>query len=234
MGDQERTIIEPKKKLRILIACEESQVVCKAFRERGHEAYSCDIQECSGGHPEWHLQMDAFKALYGHGKWDLVIAHPPCTRIANSGVRWLASKVKRPGYSWNEANKIYLRNDENIWKDLYDAVKFFNGFILYGKLGHKIAIENPIPHRYAKMELTAEYTQIVNLWWFGHMETKQTCLWLFGLDELVETKNVYKEMMELPYAERAKVHYASPGTNRAKLRSETRPGFAKAMAEQWG
>src|SRR3972149_1724292 len=111
--------------MRVLIACEESQTVCKAFRARGHEAYSNDIQDCSGGHPEWHLKMDAMLALRWD-KWDLVIAHPPCTRLANSGVRWL--------------------KERDLWKELAIAVIFFRAFIEYGKLGGQIAIENPIPH----------------------------------------------------------------------------------------
>lgn len=219
--------------MKVLIECEKSQVVCKAFRARGHEAYSCDIQDCSGGHPEWHFKMDAIKALYSD-KWDLVIAHPPCTRLTNSGVRWLTSKKPRTGYSYSKKYKLHLRDDPKIWDDLYAGCQFFNHFILYGKLGHKIAIENPIPHKYAMEELTASYSQIVDLWWFGDMETKKTALWLFGLDELQKTNDVYAEMMQLSYAERSKVHYASPGPDRANKRSETRPGFAKAMAEQWG
>ena len=197
--------------MKILIACEESQAVCIQFRKRGHEAYSCDILPCSGGHPEWHIQGDVRDNLY-RNKWDLVIAFPPCTRLANSGVRWL--------------------KERELWDELYEATQFFNYFVLYGKLGHKIAIENPIHHKYARMEID-KYNQIIHPYQFGHLEKKATCLWLYGLPELKETNNVYTEMMDLPYKERAKVHYCSPGINRSKLRSKTFPGIAKAMATQW-
>ena len=197
---------------KVLIACEESQTVCKAFRERGHEAYSNDLIPCSGGHPEWHLQMDAVKALYMH-KWDLVIAHPPCTRLANSGVMWLEKR--------------------NYWNELYEGAKFFNHFTLYGKLGHKICIENPIPHKYA-VELIGKYNQLIQPYQFGHTERKATCLWLFGLPDLKHTNNVYSEMIKLPKSEQQKIHYCSPGPERAKIRSKTFPGIAAAMAEQWG
>jgi hypothetical protein len=202
------------KKLKVLVACEESQAVTKEFRKLGHEAYSCDILPCSGGHPEWHIQGDAVEVLYSE-KWDLVIAHPPCTRLANSGVRWL--------------------KERDLWNDLKDACEFFNEFKKYGESGSLIAIENPIPHKYAThgflqeekhVEGIGNYTQIIQPYEFGHLEKKATCLWLFGLPELKETNNVHKEMMQLPYSERAKIH-------RAKLRSKTYTGIAKAMAEQW-
>jgi len=197
--------------MKVLIACEESQAVCIEFRKIGIEAYSCDLQPCSGGHPEWHIQGDAIKALWTD-KWDLVIAHPPCTRLANSGVRWL--------------------NERGLWDELDEAVKFFKQFSLYGKLGGKIAIENPIPHKYAVEEI-GKYHQLIQPYQFGHLEKKATCLWLYGLPPLVPTKNVYPEMMSLPYSERAKVHCCSPGKDRAKLRSKTFIGIAKAMATQW-
>lgn len=198
--------------MKVLVACEESQAVTIAFRNAGHEAWSCDIQECSGGHPEWHIKGDAVKTLWGE-KWDLVIAHPPCTRLTNSGVRWL--------------------NERKLWYELYEATKFFNQFTLYGKLGHKIAIENPIPHKYATGQI-GKYTQIIQPYHFGHMEKKATCLWLYNVHKLRETKNVYEEMMKLPYSERAKVHCCAPGPERAKFRSKTYTGIAEAMAEQWG
>lgn len=220
--------------MKVLIGCEESQEVCKAFRALGHEAFSCDIKDCSGGHPEWHIKGDAIKTLWFLEKWDLVIAHPPCTRLSNSGVRWLVSTNQRPGYSWSETAKIYLRDDEKIWNDFFEACKFFNHFILYGKLGNKIAIENPVQHKYAKEEITHTRTHTIQPYQFGHTEKKNTCLWLFNLPELKETNNVYEEMMKLEYKDRCKVHYASPGKDRAKIRSKTYSGIAKAMAEQWG
>lgn len=201
-----------KKDIKILVACEESQAVCIAFRELGFEAYSCDLIECSGGYPEWHIKGDAIEVLNKY-KWDLVVAHPPCTRIANSGVMWLKKR--------------------NLWKDLDEAITFFNEFVRYGKAGNKIAIENPIPHKYA-VEKIGKYTQVIQPYQFGHPERKATCLWLFGLPELKETNNVIKEMKKLPKNKQQRIHYLPPGEDRAKLRSKTFPGIARAMAEQWG
>jgi hypothetical protein len=232
--------------MNVLIACEESQEVCKAFRAKGHNAFSCDLLPCSGGHPEWHIQGDVkgilyrpfFKTVsgkeYSFKEWDLVIAHPVCTRLANSGVRWLSSKKPRTGYEWNEKANRYLRTDQKIWADLYEGVEFVNYFILYGKLGHKIAIEQPVHHKYAIGELNGEYTQSIQPYMFGDMATKETHLFLYGLPELKETNNVYDEMMQLPYKDRALVHCASPGPERSKIRSKTYPGIAKAMADTWG
>lgn len=210
------------KTLLVLIACEQSQTVCKAFRELGPEAYSCDLLPCSGGYPEWHIQGDAIETLYSR-HWDLVIAHPPCTRLANSGVRWL--------------------RERKLWFDLVAAMKFFNAFKEYGEEGGAIAIENPIPHKYAvtgdlpvpglSANGIGKYNQLIQPYQFGHLEKKATCLWLYELPELQETNNVYIEMMRLPYAERAKVHHASPGPDRAGKRSVTYKGIAVAMASQW-
>lgn len=201
-----------KEDLRILIACEESQAVCIAFLELGFQAYSCDILPCSGWHPEWHIKGDAIEALNKY-KWDLVVAHPPCTRIANSGVMWLERR--------------------NLWKDMDKATDFFNEFVKYGKAGNRIAIENPIPHKYA-VEKIGKYSQVIQPYMFGHTERKATCLWLFGLPELKETNNVMEEMKKLPKNEQQRIHYLPPGKERAKLRSKTFPGIAKAMAKQWG
>jgi hypothetical protein len=219
--------------MKALIACEESQAVTKAFRARGHEAYSCDLLDCSGGHPEWHIKGDAVKALHSRS-WDLVIAHPPCTRLANSGVRWLASRSPKKGYGWNSKYGVYLNIDYRIWNALREGAAFFNKFVEYGKNGGVICIENPTQHRYAKELILCEWDQQIQPYQFGHTEKKATFLWLFGLPELQPTNNVYTEMMALPYAERSKVHYASPGPERARLRSKTYTGIAEAMAEQWG
>lgn len=201
--------------MRVLVACEESQVVCKAFRERGHEAYSCDIQTCSGDHPEWHYQEDV-KYLLQATTWDLIIAHPPCTRISNSGVRWL--------------------KERNLWWELAQAVRFFNSFNYLGKSGIKVAIENPIPHKYAVegflygvgavSEGIGKYNQIIQPWQFGHPEQKATCLWLYGLPELKPT--------EIVEGREQRIWKMPPSKDRAKERSKTFPGIAKAMAEQWG
>lgn len=256
------------KKLKVAVLCEESQTVTKAFRSLGHEAYSCDLLDCSGGHPEWHIKEDAINVLRGGAfslgndfgvdevvvhKWDLVIAHPPCTRMTNAGVRWLVSKKPRKGYVWSDKANIYINQDCNgIWADLAAGITFFQEFKIYGMEGNKIAIENPKPHKYAREGFwvpdpmpqvhTSDffftgigmYTQSIQPYEFGHLETKETCLWLYNLPNLVPTNNVYDEMMKLPYGERAKVHHASPGPERAKLRSKTYKGIAEAMASQWG
>lgn len=212
--------------MKVLVACEESQAVTIAFRNKGHEAYSCDLLPCSGGHPEWHIQQDirivlscgAFALGNDHKtdeviihEWDLMIAHPPCTFLCNSGVRWLKGNPER-------------------YDKMIDAKELF--WLLY-KQGCRfpVAIENPIPHKHAMLP---KYNQIIQPWQFGHMETKQTCLWLINLPALQPTNIVYSEMMKLPYSQRAKVHHASPGPERAKLRSKTYTGIAQAMADQWG
>jgi len=197
---------------KILIACEESQAVCIEFRKLGFDAFSCDLQDCSGGFPEWHITGDAVNVLNSK-KWDLVIAHPPCTRMANSGVMWLEKR--------------------NLWDDLDEATNFFNEFVRYGKAGNKIAIENPIPHKYA-VEKIGKYSQVIQPYQFGHLERKATCLWLFGLPELKETNNVMEEMKKLPKNEQQRIHYLPPGKDRAKLRSKTFSGIAQAIATQWG
>lgn len=217
--------------MKILIACEESQTVCKEFRKLGHEAYSCDIEDCSGGHPEWHIKGDAIQSLYSR-KWDLVIAHPPCTFLSNSGVRWMISRKPKEGFLYNSLTGLYVNHDR--YKEMEDGCKFFNQFVLYGKTGGEIIIENPIQHKYAKELINAKQSQIVQPYHFGHMETKATCLWMFNLPLLKYTNNVYAEMMKLSYAERSKVHYASPGPNRQKIRSKTYEGIAKALADQYG
>lgn len=206
--------------IKVLVACEESQRVCVAFRERGFTAYSADIQEPSGGHSEWHIHGDVLKVLYGGkfvtmdgtqhnvNKWDLIIAHPPCTHLAVSGARWF-TEGKKP---------LYLQEN---------AIEFFMKFI-NADCEH-IAVENPIcvmSTKYRKPD------QIINPFQFGHMEQKKTCLWLKGLPKLQETNNVYDEMMKLPTKERCKIWYM--GSNHSKERSKTFHGIAAAMAEQWG
>lgn len=208
--------------MRVLIACEESQEVCKAFRALGHEAYSCDIQECSGGHPEWHIKCDVLPLINGNcqfetvdgqkhsvdGKWDLLIAHPPCTELCSSGQRW-----------FTEGKKDYVLQRK--------AIAFFYRFVMADC--DKIAIENPVgvmSTAYRKADC------IINPWQFGHPEQKRTCLWLKGLEPLKETNNVYDYMMTLPLKERTRIWQM--GSGHSKERSKTFPGIAKAMAEQWG
>ena len=207
--------------MNVLIACEESQRVCIAFRKRGFNAYSCDIQYCSGGRPEWHIQEDVTRLINGKqhfvtmdgayhviDKWDLIIAHPPCTHLAVSGARW-----------FKEGKKPMQLQDE--------AADFFMMFI-NAECEH-IAVENPIcvmSTRYRKPD------QIINPYQFGHLEQKKTCLWLKALPKLTETNNVYNEMMQLPKKERCKIWYM--GSNHSKERSKTFSGIATAMAKQWG
>lgn len=213
--------------MRILIACEESQAVCIAFRERGHEAYSCDIQDCSGGKPEWHIKDDARYIVKQPG-WDMLIAHPVCRYMANSGVKNLVLGEDRI-------------NPER-WDKLEEAIKFFNIFAS-SPIWMK-AIENPVPHKYARdgfvnrfgrhVRGIEKYSQTIQPYQFGHMEQKRTCLWLYHLPYLQQTNNVYEDMMKLPIKDRQKVWYASPGPDREKMRSRTFPGIANAMATQWG
>lgn len=192
--------------MKVLVACEESQAVCKAFRELGHEAYSCDIQPCSGGHPEWHIQADARELL--KLRWDLIIAHPPCTDLAVSGAMWFKQK----------------REDGRQQAAIDFFMKFVNADC------PKIAVENPVC---IMSTVYRKPDQIINPWQFGHPEQKKTCLWLKGLPLLHETNNVYDEMMRLPKKQRERNHYLPPSADRAKLRSKTYTGIAKAMASQW-
>ena len=201
--------------MKVLVACEESQAVTIELRKLGHEAYSCDILPCSGGHPEWHIQGDVRPLL--KQKWDMIIAHPPCTYLTNSGVTWL----------YNKDGSRY----EKRWNDLADGGEFFRLFIDHPC--SKIAIENPIPHKYAVEIIGRKYDQIIHPWQFGHPERKATCLWLKGLEPLKETDNRKAEMLLLPKNQQQRIHYMPPGPERAKMRSKTFPGIAKAMAEQW-
>lgn len=235
--------------MRVLVACEESQEICKAFRAKGHEAYSCDIQDCSGGHPEWHIQDDVLRILngykgYGYGcswfttidgknhdtpeKWDLIIAHPPCTFLTVA------------------ANKLY--NVERYgdkarqrWHDRVKAVQFFNEFV-DADCDH-IAIENPIG---IMSTLYRKPDQIIQPYQFGHPVRKSTCLWLKGLPllqptEIVDFEKIHSKGKSGGYSgpswvvrdENGKVlPYGDPRV--AKARSKTYTGIARAMAEQWG
>ncbi len=188
--------------MKILVACEESQTVCKAFRAKGYEAFSCDILPCSGGHPEWHIQNDVLNHL--NDGWDMMIAHPPCTRLCNSGVMWLERR--------------------NLWNDMQIGADFFNKLLNADIL--KIVVENPIPHKYGLEIIGRKYDQIIQPWQFGHGETKATCLWLKNLSKLKPTNIVSGREQRL--------HKLPPSKDRAFLRSKTFQGIADAMAEQWG
>lgn len=219
--------------INVLVACEESQEVCKAFRARGHNAFSCDIQECSGGHPEWHIKGDCLPILNGRcefetmdgkkhaidGKWDLLIAHPPCTDLAVSGARHFERK----------------RADGSQQR----SINFFLKFTTVD-CDH-VAIENPVC---IMSTIYRKPDQIIQPFWFGHPYRKSTCLWLKGLPKLNPTnmvdpgefdKNGFSMNFATRYAtdENGKIlSWKDPRT--AKARSKTPEGFAKAMAEQWG
>ena len=203
--------------MKVLAACEESQVVCIAFRERGHEAYSCDLQECSGGHPEWHIRGDALEVMRG-GCWDLVIAFPPCTYMTNAGaVRMRVHGEIQP-----------LR-----YQKAMDAKAFFMSF--WNADVPKLAIENPTPMKIVGLP---PYTQAIQPYWFGHPYSKRTCLWLKGLPPLIPTDILaHHEPYVNGGCKDAHGNYRRfQGRNERdpKRRSKTFPGIAKAMAEQWG
>lgn len=216
----------------VLIACEESQRVCMAFRKMGHDAYSCDIIEPSGGHPEWHIKGDALEIinggifytmngdLYEVRRWDMIIAHPPCTYLTNTGNRWF--NIERYG------DKARKREGERE-----KSVAFFYEFVLADC--DKIAIENPIGHmstRYRKPD------QIIQPYEFGNPARKATCLWLKGLPKLKPTKIVKPEIKQYK-AKTGRIKsfsadYGSGNADSSSRRSKTYTGIAKAMAEQWG
>lgn len=195
--------------MNVLIACEESGTVRDAFIAKGHNAISCDIIPSSKQGP--HLQVDVLEVI-NWPMWDLIIAHPPCTYLANSGVCHLDD----------------MKNIERVAK-MHEAAVFFNA-ILNAKC-EKICVENPIPHKYG---IGKTYTQTIQPWQFGHPESKATCLWLKGLPKLKETNNVKDEYKSLPKNKAQRLHYLPPGPERAKLRSKTFTGIAQAMADQWG
>jgi hypothetical protein len=209
--------------MKVLIACEESQEVCKAFRELGHEAFSCDLQPCSGDHPEWHYQDSIWHVLGKPGteypmQWDLIIAHPPCTYLSNSGVRWL----------YNKDGSI---NTER-WDNMIDGAIFFRS-LLYSNCD-KICIENPVMHKHARFFIGRKQDQTIQPYEFGHPESKRTCLWLKGLPKLKPT-NILKKP-EVGYWDNQTAsgqNKLAPSPERAKIRSKTYSGIAKAMAEQW-
>ena len=217
--------------MKILIACEESQTVCIEMRKLGHEAYSCDIQECSGGHPEWHICGDVLPLIngwcvfntmdgLGHailGKWDMIIAHPPCTYLSNAG-----------------ACRLYP-NKGQIDKERYqkglEAKAFFMRFL--NADCDRIAVENPVHCRVFNMP---QYTQEIQPYQFGHPYSKKTRLWLKGLPQLVPTKIISKYKPFLPSGTSRKIKSAYGACKRgddSKNRSKTFSGIARAMAEQW-
>lgn len=219
--------------MKVLVACEESQRVCNAFRKLGHEAYSCDIIECSGGHPEWHILGDALKVINGNcdfitqdgekhtiiGKWDLLIAHPPCTYLTN-------------------ASAVRMRVKGEIAPERYakamEAKEFFMRFI--NADCDRICVENPVPLKIVDLP---PYTQIIQPWQFGHPYSKRTCLWLKGLPKL-EPTNIITEGVQ-PYvnggckdAHGNYRRFQGRKERDPKTRSKTFEGIAEAFANQWG
>lgn len=204
--------------MRVLVACEESQRVCIAFRNKGHEAYSCDILECSGGHPEWHIKDDVLKHL--NENWDLIIAHPPCTYLTVAANKYY--NVEKYG------NKAEERN-----KERQKAIEFFMQFTELKC--PKTCIENPIG---VMSSFYCKPTQIIQPYQFGHSERKATCLWLKGLPPLKPTNIVTPDIIRLKSGKTdSRLHYETlklQANERAKMRSKTFWGIAKAMSEQWG
>ena len=219
--------------MKILVACEESQEVCKAFRERCHEAYSCDIQECSGGHPEWHIKGNVLPLL--DKEWDMIIAFPPCTDLAVSGAAWFEKK--------------------RINGQQRDSILFFSKFL--NLKCEKVIIENPIgiisgnyiPQYFPDIAKEYNYprkpTQIIHPWMFGDNYSKSTCLWIKGVEPLrpevieqpelewfdwIDGKTGKKKRQPKWFADA----WHLPPKERARVRSKTFPGIARAMAEQWG
>jgi len=195
---------------KVLVACEFSGVVRRAFRRQGYDAWSCDILPAEDG-SKYHIQGDVMDVL--DDGWDLMIAHPPCTYLANSGVSW-------------------LYRQEGRWDSMKEGAQFFKS-LLNADIP-QIAIENPIMHKCAKEIIGKDKTQVIQPWMFGHSEQKATCLWLKNLPVLQETHNVKEEMLALPDNQRQRLHHLPPSKNRWKLRSKTFEGIAEAMAEQWG
>jgi len=196
--------------MKVLVACEYSGTVRDAFARLGHDAMSCDLLPTDAPGP--HYQGDVRDIL--NDGWDLMIAHPPCTYMTNSGVAW-------------------LHKDPTRWEKLDQAAAFFSTLLNASIL--RIAIENPIMHKYAKERIGGiKQTQVIQPWMFGHTEQKATCLWLRGLPALTPTNNVKEQMLQLPARERQRLHYLPPSADRWKIRSQTYQGIAGAMAQQWG
>lgn len=196
--------------MKVLVACEESQRVCIAFRKRGHIAYSCDIKPCSGGHPEWHIEGDV-RVPIKEDNWDLIIAHPPCTYLSLAGRCWTFGK-------YDPILEYCPIKDHERYNKGEEAAKFFRFFIEAARHS-KVCIENPMPMKDWDLP---RHSQIIQPWMFGNPYKKRTCLWLYGLPLLKPTNIV------TPLAEWVTVH-RSP-----TMRSKTFPGIAEAMATQWG
>ena len=208
--------------MRVLVACEFSGTVRDAFTRAGHYAVSADLLPTET--PGEHHQGDVLEII--NDGWDLMIAHPPCTYLTNSGVQHLYK-----GKTRKEKQDLNYEIDPQRWQDMLDGVEFFNK-LLNADIEHK-AIENPVMHKYARERIGRAKLQYVQPWEYGHPEQKRTGLRLINLPELKPTNIVYDHMMTLPRKERERIFYLSPGPNRWKERSRTFPGIAQAMSEQW-
>lgn len=206
--------------MRVIVGCEFSQTVTKAFRALGHEAYSCDIEPCDGGHPEWHFQEDIFEVIKREKPFDLGIFHPPCTYLTVTGNKWF-----KPEYS----DRFPTRHQDRL-----DAIEFFRA--IYNLDIPRIVIENPIGIMSTNLR---KPDQVIHPWQFGHEASKSTCLWLKNLPLLIPTDIVGKgefvtyksgKKMSKWYADAAK---KSPA-ERAKIRNRTFQGIADALANQYG
>lgn len=204
--------------MRVLVGCERSGVTRRAFRQRGHDAWSCDLVPADDNSP-YHLQCDVLTVLADG--WDLMIAHPDCTYLTNSGVQWLWRQPRRP-----KPGVLYL---QPRWKALDAAGNFFRQ--LLDAPIPRVAVENPIPHRYAVERIGRTYDQLIQPWQFGHPESKATCLWLRGLPELQPT-----QIVPLPekQSEAQRIFHMRPSEERSRLRSVSYEGIGNAMADQWG
>ena len=198
--------------MRILIACEESQTVTKEFRKLGHEAYSCDILPCSGGHPEWHFQIPVSEML--KWKWDMILAFPPCTYLCSSGLHWNKRRPERKAETEKAISFVRLLMEANC---------------------PKIAIENPVGCISTRIR---KYDQKIQPYHFGEDASKGTCLWLKGLPHLVDTEYIKPRIIDgkprWSNQTDSGQNKLAPSKDRARLRSKTYLGIAKAMAEQWG
>jgi hypothetical protein len=195
----------------VLVGCEESQTLTKAFRARGHNAFSCDLVDCSGGHPEWHLKMDIIKAIDSR-KWDLIILHPPCTKVAVSG------------------NGTYAGTPDRINAAQQNAGMYFYAV----RHCDKVAMEQPVTVlRSIRPDLPKP--QYVDLWWFGEKEMKKTAWFLHGLPKLKATNNVGPPPTDMEERRKwMKTWMMTPSDDRGVLRSKLNPKMAGAIAEQWG
>ena len=205
--------------MRVLVACEYSATVRDAFRARGHDAWSADLLPTEGD-PRWHIQDDVLHVL-SDARWDLMIAHPPCTFLTYAGAKHLYVGGRKEN-----------GRDPMRWESMSDGALFFRA-LLRAPIP-RIAVENPIMLAEARKIVGSRADQIIQPWQFGHPESKRTGLWLRGLPHLVPTHDLEAEMMALPAKDRNRVHYMAPGPDRWRERSRTYAGIATAMADQWG